>query len=51
MFVDDTRAIIDLIDFQFDEWHTLEDDLDVVSATGLDAVGEAVVEPVRGMRS
>ena len=42
---------IDLIDFDFDEWHTLEDDLDVVSEDSLDAVGEAVVELVRGFRS
>ncbi|MGI9539905.1 MAG: M28 family metallopeptidase [Miltoncostaeaceae bacterium] len=34
---------IDLIDFDFPEWHTVEDDLDAVSAESLDAAGEALV--------
>lgn len=33
---------IDLIDFDFPEWHTVEDDLDVVSADSLDVAGEAL---------
>jgi hypothetical protein len=41
---------IDLIDFDFPQWHTVEDDMDVVSEDSLDAVGEAVVELVRGLR-
>jgi hypothetical protein len=35
---------IDLIDFAFDEWHTVDDDMDVVSSASLDAVGEAVAQ-------
>lgn len=35
---------IDLIDFDFPQWHTREDDMDVVSAKSLDAVGETVVQ-------
>jgi hypothetical protein len=35
---------INLIDFAFDEWHTLDDDMDVVSSASLDAVGEAVAQ-------
>jgi glutaminyl-peptide cyclotransferase len=35
---------INLIDFDFDEWHTLEDDMDVVSAQSLNATGETVAE-------
>jgi hypothetical protein len=41
---------IDLIDFTFPVWHTDEDDLDTVSARSLDAVGETVVELLRGGR-
>jgi glutaminyl-peptide cyclotransferase len=39
---------IDVIDFTFPAWHTRADDLDAVSARSLDAVGEAVVELLRG---
>jgi hypothetical protein len=35
---------IDLIDFDFPQWHTLDDDLDVVSQASLDASGEAVAQ-------
>ena len=35
---------IDLIDFDFPQWHTIDDDLDVVSARSLDAVGESVAQ-------
>ena len=35
---------IDLIDFTFEQWHTLDDDMDVVSSASLDAVGEAVAQ-------
>jgi glutaminyl-peptide cyclotransferase len=40
---------IDIIDFSFPAWHTRGDDLDAVSPRSLDAVGEAVVELVRGL--
>jgi glutaminyl-peptide cyclotransferase len=39
---------IDLIDFTFPVWHTPKDDLSAVSARSLDAVGETVVELLRG---
>ena len=35
---------IDLIDFDFPQWHTLDDDLDVVSERSLDATGETVAQ-------
>jgi acetylornithine deacetylase/succinyl-diaminopimelate desuccinylase-like protein len=35
---------IDLIDFTFEQWHTVDDDMDVVSSASLDAVGEAVAQ-------
>ena len=35
---------IDLIDFDFPEWHTLDDDMDVVSEASLDASGETVAQ-------
>jgi glutaminyl-peptide cyclotransferase len=41
---------IDLIDFTFPVWHTTRDDLRQVSARSLDAVGETVVELLRGGR-
>lgn len=37
---------INLIDFDFPQWHTREDDMDVVSAKSLDAAGESVAEMV-----
>jgi hypothetical protein len=40
---------IDLIDFDFPCWHRTCDDLDVVSERSLDAVGETVLELVRGL--
>jgi glutaminyl-peptide cyclotransferase len=43
-------AAIDLIDFTFPVWHTTRDDLRQVSARSLDAVGETVVELLRGGR-
>jgi glutaminyl-peptide cyclotransferase len=47
-----TRAgipAIDLIDFDYPHFHTRRDTLDKVSRRSLDAVGEAVVEMVRGL--
>jgi glutaminyl-peptide cyclotransferase len=41
---------IDLIDFDFPQWHTLQDQPDVLSKRSLDAAGEAVVELIRGLR-
>ena len=35
---------INVIDFDFPQWHTIEDDMDVVSAQSLDATGETMVE-------
>jgi glutaminyl-peptide cyclotransferase len=35
---------VDLIDFTFPQWHTLGDDMSVVSAASVDAVGEAVAQ-------
>jgi len=34
---------IDIIDFDFPEWHTLDDDLDAVAPTGLGVVGTVLV--------
>ena len=42
---------IDLIDFDFPQWHTLEDRPDVLSKRSLDAAGEAVVELMRELRA
>jgi glutaminyl-peptide cyclotransferase len=42
---------IDLIDFDFPQWHTLEDRPDVLSERSLDAAGEAVVELMRELRA
>jgi hypothetical protein len=42
---------INLIDFDFPQWHTLGDDMDVVSEASLDATGETVAELLRGLRS
>ncbi|CAA9468444.1 MAG: Gamma-glutamyl cyclotransferase, partial [uncultured Solirubrobacteraceae bacterium] len=41
---------IDVIDFDFDCWHELCDDLDVVSPRSLDAVGETVAHMLRRWR-
>jgi Zn-dependent M28 family amino/carboxypeptidase len=41
---------IDLIDFDFPQWHTLEDRPNVLSTRSLDAAGEAVVELMRELR-
>jgi acetylornithine deacetylase/succinyl-diaminopimelate desuccinylase-like protein len=41
---------IDLIDFDFPEWHTLQDRPNVLSERSLDAAGEAVVELMRELR-
>lgn len=41
---------IDLIDFDFPQWHTLQDRPDVLSRSSLDAAGEAVVELMRELR-
>jgi glutaminyl-peptide cyclotransferase len=41
---------IDLIDFDFPQWHTLRDRPDVLSKRSLDAAGEAVVELVHELR-
>ncbi len=41
---------VDLIDFTYPAWHTTRDTLDRVSARSLDAVGETVVELLRGGR-
>jgi len=35
---------INLIDFDFPQWHTRDDDMDVVSAQSLDAAGETVAQ-------
>jgi hypothetical protein len=35
---------INLIDFDFPQWHTLDDDMDVVSEASLDATGETVAQ-------
>jgi glutaminyl-peptide cyclotransferase len=43
-FLQRSVPAIDLIDFTFDEWHTLGDDMSVVSSASLDAVGEAVAQ-------
>jgi glutaminyl-peptide cyclotransferase len=40
---------IDLIDFDFPCWHRPCDDLDVVSERSLDAVGETVLDLIRGL--
>jgi glutaminyl-peptide cyclotransferase len=40
---------IDLIDFEFPCWHRRCDDLSVVSAASLDAVGETMIEFLRGL--
>jgi glutaminyl-peptide cyclotransferase len=40
---------IDLIDFDFPCWHRRCDDLSVVSARSLDAVGETMIEFLRGL--
>ena len=40
---------IDLIDFTYPYFHTNQDTLDKISASSLDAVGEAVVELARGL--
>ena len=42
---------IDLIDFDFPEWHTIDDDMDVVSEESLDGVGEALVEFLAELRA
>jgi glutaminyl-peptide cyclotransferase len=41
---------IDLIDFDFPQWHTLDDRPGVLSKRSLDAAGEAVVELMRELR-
>lgn len=41
---------IDLIDFDFPQWHTLQDRPNVLSRRSLDAAGEAVVELVSRLR-
>ena len=41
---------IDLIDFDFPQWHTLKDRPNVLSTRSLDAAGEAVVELMRELR-
>jgi hypothetical protein len=41
---------IDLIDFDFPQWHTLQDRPNVLSKRSLDAAGEAVVELMRELR-
>jgi glutaminyl-peptide cyclotransferase len=41
---------IDLIDFDFDCWHELCDDMSAVSARSLDRSGEAVLELLRTWR-
>jgi glutaminyl-peptide cyclotransferase len=41
---------IDLIDFTFPAWHTTRDDMRAVSARSIDAVGETIVELLRGGR-
>jgi glutaminyl-peptide cyclotransferase len=41
---------IDLIDFDFPQWHTLQDRPAVLSKRSLDAAGEAVVELMRELR-
>jgi glutaminyl-peptide cyclotransferase len=41
---------IDLIDFDFPQWHTLQDRPNVLSKRSLDAAGEAVVELLRQLR-
>jgi Zn-dependent M28 family amino/carboxypeptidase len=41
---------IDLIDFDFPQWHTLQDRPSVLSRRSLDAAGEAVVELMRELR-
>jgi hypothetical protein len=40
---------VDLIDFEFPCWHRRCDDLSVVSAASLDAVGETMIEFLRGL--
>jgi peptidase M28-like protein len=40
---------VDLIDFEFPCWHRPCDDLSVVSAASLDAVGETMIEFLRGL--
>ena len=35
---------INLIDFDFPQWHTIDDDMDVVSAQSLNATGESVAQ-------
>lgn len=42
---------IDLIDFDFPQWHTLQDQPGVLSERSLDAAGEAVVELMRELRA
>jgi glutaminyl-peptide cyclotransferase len=41
---------IDLIDFDFPQWHTLQDRPNVLSKRSLDAAGEALVELMRELR-
>jgi glutaminyl-peptide cyclotransferase len=40
---------IDLIDFDFPCWHRRCDDLSIVSARSLDAVGETMIEFLRSL--
>ena len=49
-FMDRGVPAIDLIDFDFPQWHTLEDRPNVLSRRSLDAAGEAVVELMRELR-
>ena len=48
-FLEQGVPSIDLIDFEFDCWHRPCDDLSAVSEESVDAVGEAVLELVRGL--
>jgi len=48
-FLEEGVPSIDLIDFEFDCWHRTCDDLSAVSEESVDAVGEAVLELVRGL--
>jgi Zn-dependent M28 family amino/carboxypeptidase len=49
-FMKDGVPAIDLIDFDFPQWHTLRDRPDVLSQRSLDAAGEALVELLRELR-
>jgi len=49
-FMDRGVPAIDLIDFDFPQWHTLQDRPNVLSKRSLDAAGEAVVELVSELR-